>query len=70
MTTITFLVTMNVDDVSMVQQIAEDIDNDLMDSGYDVTEVKPWSRPSLGMTPAEPDQFGIGPTAPPPPTLF
>jgi hypothetical protein len=55
---------MNVDDVTMVQQIAEDIDNDLMDSGYDVTEVKPWSRPSLGLTPTEP---GLGPT---PPTLF
>jgi len=54
----TFLVTLNLDDVSMVQQIAEDIDNDLMDSGYEVVEVKPWARPTLNIATSEPTTFG------------
>jgi len=60
----TFLVTLNLDDVSMVQQIAEDIDSDLMDSGYEVVEVKPWARPTLNIT-AEPPAFGGMESGPP-----
>jgi hypothetical protein len=68
MTTATFLVTLNIEDTSMIPQYAADIDDDLAESGYDVVEVKPWARPSLGIAPEEAPIFGG--MEPPPPSLF
>lgn len=48
--TVTFLVEVNLDDVSPQALIdeSETIRQDLFSSGLDVISVKPWERPSLG----------------------
>lgn len=60
--TATFLVTLNVESEAVITTTAEDLDDDLMSSGYDVVEVKPWARPTLDIAMPE--------VEPPPPTLF
>lgn len=50
--TTTFLVTCNVpliDPQSLLSEAA-DIEDDLISQGHDVTEVKPYARPSIGLT--------------------
>ena len=67
--TATFLVTLNIEDAAAIPQYAMDIEDDLSESGYDIIEVKPWARPSLGIVPESVQPFGLG-EAEPPPSLF
>lgn len=70
--TVTFLVAINLDDVSSPTLLAtgEEIFDDLVTSGYDVEAVAPWARPSTA-----PAQNLFGPPASdptvggPPPSL-
>lgn len=43
----TFLITLNILDETEIPSTAEDIHDDLADSGFDVIEVKAWSRPAM-----------------------
>lgn len=45
--TVTFLVSINLDDLSTIADVAADIQDDLISAGHDVEEVKPWQRPTL-----------------------
>jgi hypothetical protein len=45
--TVTFLVALNIDDVTAASAVAEDLNDDLSGLGYDVTSVRPWHRDSL-----------------------
>ena len=66
----TFIVTLEIADVNDIPNIAIDIEDDLMQSGHDVIEVKPWTRPTLGMEPTDGGAvFGAGANQPPP-SLF
>lgn len=53
--TATFLVTVNVPllDPNSLLSEASDIEDDLISAGHDVTEVKPYARPSIGLTPQQ-----------------
>ena len=53
-------------DVNDIPNIAIDLEDDLMQAGHDVIEVKPWARPTLGMAPTGGDIFGGGAEQPPP----
>ena len=44
---VTFLVAINLDDLSSLPDIAQEISEDLSDSGFEVKTVTPWARPSL-----------------------
>lgn len=44
---VTFLVRINLDDLSSLSDIADEISGDLSDSGFEVKFVAPWARPSL-----------------------
>lgn len=69
--TATFLVTLNLEDAAAIPQYALDIEDDLSESGYDIVDVKPWARPSLGLSPTDTPLFGGGAPEPePPPSLF
>jgi hypothetical protein len=45
--TVTFLVALEIDDVSDLPALAEDIWDDLGASGHSVQSVKPWARPTI-----------------------
>ncbi len=67
---VAFIVTLNLTDVSLasLEETADDVGHDLLSSGHDVVDVKPWQRPSLAATnlmqqPAPQDEGGL--TAPP-----
>ena len=47
---VTFLVSINLDDLSSLPDIAQEISEDLSDSGFDVLTVAPWARPALQQT--------------------
>lgn len=71
--TTTFLVAINIDDVSPTALIdlATDIEEDLLRSGMDVESVKPWQRPSLGLQlPEAQQQLVPNPQPPAPPSLL
>jgi hypothetical protein len=44
---VTFLTTINLDDLSGLADTARDIEQDLSNAGYEVISVAPWQRPSL-----------------------
>jgi hypothetical protein len=50
---VTFLVDINLDDLSSLADTASDIEQDLSNAGYEVNGVKPWQRPSL-LQPGQP----------------
>jgi hypothetical protein len=45
--TAAIIVTLEIDDVTQLPLIAEEIHDELFEAGYDVVTVKPWNRPSL-----------------------
>jgi hypothetical protein len=45
--TVTFLVALQLDDVSTIADVAADIQDDLEQTGHTVESVKPWARPTL-----------------------
>ena len=45
--TVTYLVAVNLDDSADIVGMAEQIQEDLFDDGYDVTSVKPWDRAAV-----------------------
>lgn len=51
---VTFLATVNLDDLSDLPGVAQEISDDLQQSGFEVVSVAPWARPSL--------QQAVGPT--------
>jgi hypothetical protein len=57
--TATFLVAIDIDDPSMVDSLAAEIDDALLEEGFEVISVKPWARPATGGAEA--------PFLPPPP---
>lgn len=62
---VTFLVALNLDDLSSIADIASDIDDDLTSAGHTVESVKPWARPTLaGQNPLQ----QLPPLVEPPPT--
>lgn len=44
--TVTFLVALNLDDLSTLSDVALDLQDDLEKAGHTVESVKPWARPS------------------------
>jgi hypothetical protein len=40
-------------DPPTIQNIALDLEDDLITGGYDILSVTPWARPSLGLEPEE-----------------
>jgi hypothetical protein len=44
---VTFLVSINLDDLSSLPDIASEIEADLSESGFEVISVAPWARPAL-----------------------
>jgi hypothetical protein len=64
--TSTFIVTLEIGDVSMIPDTALDIEDDLIAAGHDVIVVKPWARPTLGLATESPLTFGEGSEQPPP----
>lgn len=46
-------------DPASIQDTATDIENHLLDAGFDVIGVAPWARPSLGLTPEGEDQLPL-----------
>lgn len=44
--TVTFLVTINLDDISTLSEVALDLQDDLEQAGHSVESVKPWARPT------------------------
>ena len=46
--TVTFLVAIDIPDASMVESLAGEIDDALLDEGFEVISVKPWARPATG----------------------
>lgn len=58
---VTFLVAVNIDDVSVLTETALNINDDLTQSGHDVVSVKPWARPTV--------QSSVSPFAVPPSPL-
>jgi len=51
---VTFLATVNLDDLSSLADVAVEISDDLMEGGFDVVSVEPWARPSITPTPIVP----------------
>jgi hypothetical protein len=49
--TVTFLVAVNLSDLTTLADVAADIEDDLASAGHDVVSVKPWTRPTA-QTPA------------------
>lgn len=43
---VTYLVAVNIEDLSTITDQALDIQDDLESAGHDVVSVKPWARPS------------------------
>lgn len=43
---VTYLVAVNIEDVSTIADQAADIQDDLESAGHDVVSVKPWARPT------------------------
>lgn len=48
---VTFLVALNLDDVSSLADISNEINDDLSNSGFEVVSVQPWARPSVTTVP-------------------
>ena len=46
--TVTFLVAIDLPDPSMVESAAGEIDDALLEEGFEVISVKPWARPATG----------------------
>lgn len=46
---VTFLLHLNVEDVSQIPALAVDIQDDLIGAGHDVISVEPWSRPTQNL---------------------
>jgi hypothetical protein len=44
---VTFLATVNLDDLSDLPGVAQEINDDLTQSGFEVVQVAPWARPTL-----------------------
>lgn len=68
---VTFLVKINIQDVSQLSSIAEDISDDLISAGHDVASVVPWARPTTAPSIANPlaQTQPFVPTVPPEPPL-
>ena len=61
----TFLVKVEIMDVTEIPGVAEDIEDDLLSAGHDVISVEPWARPAtLGIE--SNSVFGEGAEQPPP----
>lgn len=67
--TVTFLVPVNLTDLTDLPSIALDIEDDLRAAGHDISEgtVHPWARPNLPL--ASPAEGFVSLQAPIPPTL-
>ena len=65
--TSTFIVTLEIQDETMIPDTALDIEDDLLAAGHDVIECKPWARPTLGLGTGTSNIFGEGEN---PPSLF
>lgn len=46
---VTFLVTLNLDDLSSLTDVADEISYDLSNEGREVVSVQPWARPSINV---------------------
>jgi hypothetical protein len=44
--TVTFLVAINLDDLTSLPDVALDLQDDLESAGHDVVSVNPWARPT------------------------
>lgn len=44
---VAFILKLKLDDLSSIADVAGDIEEDLIEKGYDVDSVTPWARPSL-----------------------
>lgn len=44
---VAFIVNLNLDDLSDLQGVAQEINDDLSQAGFEVVQVAPWQRPSL-----------------------
>ena len=44
---VTFLIAINLDDLSDLPGVAQEINDDLNQSGFEVLSVAPWARPAL-----------------------
>jgi len=44
---VAFIVTLNLDDLSDLPGVAAEVSDDLEHSGFEVTNVQPWARPTL-----------------------
>lgn len=64
---VTYLVKLNIPELSQIADIAGDIEEDLTSSGHDVVSVAPWARPSA--LPTNPLTLPIVPNVPPEPPL-
>lgn len=63
--TVTFLVALDLDDISTLSDVALDLQDDLEQAGHSVESVKPWARPTAEPIPSIPSLV-VPPT---PPTL-
>jgi hypothetical protein len=61
----TFLVRINIVDVTTLADEAADIEHDLVNAGHDVVSVEPWARPSTATASVIPLVEGLQP----PPTI-
>lgn len=58
---VSYIVTMELPegtDPPTIQNIALDLEDDLITGGYDIISVTPWARPSLGLEP-EGEDMGL-----------
>ena len=44
-----FIITLELESEMIIPQTAEDLHDDLMESGHNVIKVAPWARPTLGL---------------------
>jgi hypothetical protein len=66
-----FIVTLDVESQDIIPDTAIDLEDDLLAAGHDVIVVKPWARPTIGLTPELPPLGGgLAPPPEPPPSLF
>lgn len=61
---VSFIVTIDTDSVDpqSLMGTADDIHSEL-EGSFEVVDVKPWARPSVGITPNEPQQTGLPPVS-------
>lgn len=64
---VTYLVAVDIPDISQLLPVAEDILSDLQDAGHEVSSVHPWARPNMPL--AQPAGGFTSLAAPPDPNL-